>query len=70
MEIFLDTHEHPDVSPEQRAWSELIKLVRKLRWIGMEEEARQMRIELQRVYPAATLLTGPFDTTELFRIER
>lgn len=62
MEISLDIVEHPDVSAEQRTWGELVKLVRKLRWIGMEKEATQMQIELRRVHPAASLLAGPFDT--------
>jgi hypothetical protein len=32
----------PDVSYEQRIAAELVKRIRKLRWIGMEEEARRM----------------------------
>jgi hypothetical protein len=32
----------PDVSREQRAATELIKRIRKLRWMGFEEEARRM----------------------------
>ena len=32
----------PDVSREQRAASELIKRIRKLRWMGFEEEAQRM----------------------------
>ena len=33
----------PDVSAEQRASSDRIKLIRKLRWIGMESEARRLQ---------------------------
>jgi len=34
--------EFPEVSREQRAASELIKRIRKLRWMGFEEEAQRM----------------------------
>jgi len=57
-----NTIQHPDVSVVERTSNELIKLVRKLRWIGMEEEARQMKVVLRRVHPVAALLVGPFDT--------
>lgn len=30
---------------------ELIKLIRKLRWIGLEEEARQLQVVLSRFPP-------------------
>lgn len=32
----------PDVSREQRAATDLIKRIRKLRWMGFEEEAQRM----------------------------
>jgi len=32
----------PDVSHEQRMAAELIKRIRKLRWIGMDQEAHRM----------------------------
>jgi hypothetical protein len=35
-------HDLPDVSGEQRAAAELIKRIRKLRWMGFEEEARRV----------------------------
>lgn len=38
----ISQHEIPDVSREQRAAAELIKRIRKLRWMGLEEEARRM----------------------------
>ena len=34
--------ELPDVSHDQRAAAQLLKRVRKLRWIGMDEEAHRM----------------------------
>jgi hypothetical protein len=36
----------PDVSADQRASNEMIKLIRKLRWMGMEGEADQLRSAL------------------------
>jgi len=35
-------------SSDQRSSSELAKLIRKLRWIGMEEEAAPLMDELRR----------------------
>ena len=32
----------PDVSSDQRESAEMAKLIRKLRWIGCEDEARSM----------------------------
>jgi hypothetical protein len=32
----------PDVTREQRAAAELIKRIRKLRWMGLEDEARRV----------------------------
>jgi hypothetical protein len=52
----------PDVSIEERTSIELVKLVKKLRWIGMDEEAEQVQEVLREVDPAATLLGGPWDT--------
>jgi len=31
--------------------ADLIKLIRKLRWIGLEEEARQLQVVLSRLPP-------------------
>jgi hypothetical protein len=39
----------PDASaPEQRTSNELVRLIRKLRWIGMEKEAQALLEELAR----------------------
>jgi hypothetical protein len=34
--------------PEQQASGDLVKLIRKLRWIGMEDEAQQLQLALRR----------------------
>jgi hypothetical protein len=42
----LKQQEPSDVSAEQRTSNELVKLIRKLRWMGMEEEAERVQMEL------------------------
>ena len=37
--------------PEQPTPTDLVKLIRKLRWIGMEDEAQQLQAALRR-FPA------------------
>jgi hypothetical protein len=37
-----------DIPAERQAAADLAKLIRKLRWIGMEEEARQLQVALSR----------------------
>jgi len=54
--------ELPDVSVEQRTSDELTKLIRKLRWMGLEEEAQQTQRMLSEVEPAGGILTEPHDT--------
>jgi hypothetical protein len=46
METLLQQQECPDVSMEQRRSSELVKRIRKLRWMGLEGEARRMQVQL------------------------
>jgi len=42
----------PDPGPvEQRTSAELVKMIRKLRWIGLEEEAHQLQLVLNRFPP-------------------
>ncbi len=36
------------VSASSKTTGELVKLVRKLRWVGMQEEAEELENELQR----------------------
>lgn len=62
MGISSETKERPDVPAVERTSKELAKLVRKLRWIGMEKEAEQMQIVLHCVDFASFLLAGPHDT--------
>ena len=54
----------PSESIERRASNDLIRLIRKLRWIGMDDEAKRVQTELkQRAVPAAdSVLARPRDT--------
>jgi hypothetical protein len=53
-----------DVSPEERTSCELVTLIRKLRWIGMETEAGELQTVLRKVPPdrRASLLAAPHST--------
>ena len=52
-----------DVAPEQRRTADLIKRIRKLRWIGREQEAAKLQLALACFPPAdrAILLAAPHD---------
>ncbi|HMA74669.1 MAG TPA: hypothetical protein VKP67_24735 [Xanthobacteraceae bacterium] len=56
--------EHSDDSPRRRATNEVVHLIRKLRWIGMEDEAKIMaaRLAADRVLPGDNVIGGPTDT--------
>ncbi len=62
MEMRSNVKECPDVLAEEWASHELIRRFLKLRWMGMEDEADQMRSALQRAAAQVTLLAGPCDT--------
>lgn len=51
-------------SNEQRASDELVKLIQKLRWVGLDSEAKSMERELTaRAVPAAdSVLAIPRET--------
>jgi hypothetical protein len=53
-----DPFERPDVSDEERASNEMIKLVRKLRWIGQEAEADRVATMLREL-KARRILSAP-----------
>jgi len=41
-----DQQQPPDILPEHRASDDLVKLIRKLRWMGSEEEAQRLQSQL------------------------
>jgi hypothetical protein len=47
---------------EQQTASELAKRIRKLRWMGMEDEARKLQGELSRVEKGDCVLAAPRET--------
>jgi hypothetical protein len=64
MTTSLDEGKRLDVAPEQRRTNDLVKRIRKLRWIGMEEEADKLQLALT-CFPSAEraiLLPPPCDT--------
>lgn len=48
----------PDVSAEQRASNDKIKLIRKLRWIGWEREAGHLQTALATKPQADSMIAG------------
>ena len=61
MEVLI-RQEAPDVSEEQRASNELIKLIRKLRWIGMEGEAERLAVTLAESARTDSVIGEPRET--------
>jgi hypothetical protein len=61
MEMYPEEPKHLNAPARQRA-NELIKLIRKLRWMGMEEEAERAETALRGVSPADIVLATPSDT--------
>jgi hypothetical protein len=57
-------HGAPDVPPHQKESVEAAKLVRKLRWIGNDDEARVLERQLRStpVDERASVLSEPFST--------
>ena len=53
----------PDVPPEQRRVTDLVKRIRKLRWLGMKQEAAELQIVLAYALSAekAIILTPSGD---------
>lgn len=52
----------PSVATDLKTSDELIKRIRKLRWIGMEEEAHALELAARRSAQISPALTGPIDT--------
>jgi hypothetical protein len=52
----------PDSSGEQRSARELVKRIRKLRWMGMEEEAQRLQVALRHIEDTDCVLAAPRDT--------
>jgi hypothetical protein len=63
METQSDQQKPPDGLEEQQASSELVKKIRKLRWMGLEEEAVMMQDELNLRRPGTdSVVAASHDT--------
>jgi hypothetical protein len=62
MEISPSPEQRSDASAEKRATLELVERILKLRWMGLEKEAREMESKLQKIASGATLLADPCGT--------
>ena len=62
MEVHYVQQPPPDVSAEQRASNEMIKLIRKLRWMGMEGEAQRLQIALADSARTDSVIAEPRET--------
>ncbi len=61
MKHLRETHARPAVQSSPGEWA---KLIRKLRWIGLEEEARSLQLAVSTlpVDERGSVLVGPFST--------
>ncbi len=55
-------HAIPNVSGEQGAADDLIKQIRKLRWIGLESEARAVADRVRCTEGSDSVLSAPLET--------
>ena len=64
MEMPLDRHKPPDGFGEQRTANELVKLIRKLRWMGLEREAEKVenQLILRKVQAADSVIAASRET--------
>ena len=53
MTAHLAGEDRPAISPDLLVPRDLIKKVRALRWIGMEEEARKLELERRQLLPVS-----------------
>jgi hypothetical protein len=64
MEIFNGQLRHFDESAQLSASNHCVRLIRKLRWIGMEDEAERVLAQLsgRPFRPTETVIVGPWAT--------
>lgn len=62
MQVEVGRLERLDETAEARASNELVQRIRKLRWMGMEEEAERLQKLLREVHQADILPSSPGDT--------
>ena len=52
----------PGLSPEEQVSSDLANRIRKLRWMGMQQEAEELQMTLCRVPHTDCVIVAPRDT--------
>jgi hypothetical protein len=52
----------PGVSAVERDSHDIVTRILKLRWMGMEVEAKQLEFTLRKLEPRETVLAGPSET--------
>jgi hypothetical protein len=64
MDVLVKQEKPPETSTAHRASNELIRRIRKLRWMGLEDEAAGLQKELGQRHPtdADSVLATPGDT--------
>lgn len=62
-----EQQERLEVSAEQQTWSEVVKRIRKLRWIGMEREAEALQATLCRMRRPDSVLGEPVGSKNSIR---
>jgi hypothetical protein len=64
MANLVEVPEESDIGLHHRTADELVHLIRKLRWMGMDDEAEVMQAQLadSRVSPGDNIIGGPRDT--------
>jgi hypothetical protein len=64
MEMLHHQHKPPDGLGEQRTANELVKLIRKLRWMGLEREAEKVedQLILRKVQAADSVIAASRET--------
>lgn len=62
MKALLKADLRPEIPAELQVSNQLIKRIRKLRWIAMEDEARALEAVVNGFIPSNQVLTGRLDT--------
>ena len=64
MEVPIKRPDALDMRTQRRTADDLVHLIRKLRWIGMDDEAEAMQAQLAdcRVPPRESVIASPRDT--------
>jgi len=62
MQILHEQYRTPALSAEEQAVSDLVNRIRKLRWMGMQEEAEQLQMTLRCVPHTDCVIVVPRDT--------